>query len=193
MKKTLAGIRGSSPREFQKTGFSATGSKTLTVTRFPLDLVNSLRLSVAAIVGGDFAEALSSTSLLTAFMIAKTGVDLDVDVNTAVAVDVFRQVDPRLLAVEDKLDETMANITQLAHAMNMGLERIGETGKIVDVIEFSQAYLIADRVANLTTADTNETNVDVTQKRVLVARENIRKRTKAQRLIEVQREGRRLS
>jgi hypothetical protein len=158
-----------------------------------LTLVDRLRLSLAPAVGGEFAEALSSTSLITAFLIAKTGVELDVDANTAVAVDVFRQVDPRLLAVEDKLDETMRDVSRLAGAMKLSLKRIAETGDVADVLELAMAYLIADRVAGLTTTDTDETTVDVTQKKVLVARESIRKRARAQRTIERQRDGRRMA
>lgn len=53
-----------------------------------------------------------------------------------------------------------------------------------NVLEFAMAYLIADRVAGLTTTDTNEGNVDVTQKKVLVARERIRVHSEEQHLVE---------
>lgn len=192
VKQQLAQIKGSEPRTVQKTGFSTGDVETLTVTRFPQALVDRLRLSLAPSVGGEFAEALSSGALITAFLIAKTGVELDVDANTRVAVDVFRQVDPRLLAVENKLDEVMSDVSQLANAMKLSLNRVSETANVVDGMEFSVAYLIADRVAGLTTTDIDETNVDVAQKKVLTARENIRKRAKAQRTIEKQRDGRRM-
>lgn len=193
MRQALAGITVNEPRAFQKTGFSSGGVETTVVKRFPVPLVDRLRLSLAPAVGGEFAEALSAPALLTAFLIAKTGVELDVDPNTAVAVEIFRQVDPRLLAVENKIDEVMDDVSRLADAMKLGLQRIGDTGTVVDALEFSTAYLIADRVAGLTTTDTNETNVDVTQKKALTARENIRKRAKAQRTIERQRDGRRMA
>lgn len=192
VKQELAGIAGDKPRAFQKTGFSSGGVETVLVKRFPQPLVDRLRLSLAPVVGGEFAEAMSAPALITAFLIAKTGVELDVDANTAVAVDVFRQVDPRLLAVEDKIDYVMGGMTQLANSMDLSLRRIADTGNIADVLEFSMAYLVADRVAGLTTTDTNETNVDVAQKKVLVARESIRTRSKAQRKIEQEREGRRM-
>lgn len=188
----LAAIEGSAPRMFQKIGFSSGGVETVVIKPFPKPLVDRLRLTLASSVGGEFAEALSSVSLMTAFLMAKTGVELDVDANTAVAVDVFRQVDPRLLSVEDKIDEMRSNVSQLADAMKLSLNRIAETGSVADVLEFAMAYLIADRVAGLTTSDTDETNVDVTQKKVLVARETIRIRSKAHRKIEQQRDGRRL-
>jgi len=191
--ETLVGIRGSDPRMYEKTGFSAGGTEMLTVKRFPQVLIDRLRLTLAPVVGGEFAEALSAPALISAFLIAKTGVELDVDANTAVAVDVFRQVDPRLLAVEEKIDEVIIGVAQLANAMNLGLERIGQTGKIVEGVELSQAYLIADRVSGLTTSDVDETNVDVTQKKVLAARHNIRMKTRAQRVIDQQREGRRMA
>lgn len=193
LRQQLAGITASEPRAFQKTGFSAGGVETTVVKRFPVPLVDRLRLTLAPVVGGEFAEALSAPALITAFLVAKTGVELDVDPNTAVAVDIFRQVDPRLLAVEDKIDGMMDDVSRLADAMKLGLQRIGDTGNVVDALEFSTAYLIADRVAGLTTTDTNETNVDVTQKKALTARENIRKRAKAQRTIERQRDGRRMA
>jgi hypothetical protein len=193
VRQVLADIPGSSPRTFQKTGFSSGGVETLSVTRFPQPLVDRLRLALAPAVGGEFAEALSSAALITAFLIAKTGLELDVDANTSVAVDVFRQVDPRLLAIEEKMDETMSDVLKLADAMKLSLKRISDTAKVVDTLDFSMSYLIADRVAGLTTTDTDETNVDVAQKKVLVARERIQKRAKEQRQIERERAGRRLS
>jgi hypothetical protein len=193
VKKELAKIPGSEPRLFEKTGFSSGGVDTIVVKRFPQPLVDRLRLSLASVVGGDFAESLSAPALITAFLIAKTGVELDVDANTAVATDVFRQVDPRLLAVEEKIDEMTDDIGQLAQAMKISLNRISETANIADGLEFAMAYLIAERVAGLSTIDVDETNVDVTQKKVLVARESIRKRARAQRTVEKHREGRRKS
>ena len=191
--RELDGITGREPKTFQKTGFTAGDVETLTVKPFPVVLVDRLRLSLAPATGGAFAQALSAPAIITAFLIAKTGLELEVDANTAVAVDVFRQVDPRLLSVEDKLDEVLSDVGQLAAAMKSSLKRISETAVVVDGLEFSSAYLIADRVAGLTSAEVDETNVDVAQKKVLAARDTIRRGAKKQRDIERQRDGRRMA
>jgi hypothetical protein len=191
LREALSKIEGTTPKAFKRIGFSSgEDTETLTVTRFPQPAVDKLRLMLAPSVGGEFAEAISTPALITAFMLAKTGLDLDVDANTAIAANAFRGFDPRLSQVEDKIDDMMSDVAQLASAMKLSLKRVSDTGHVVDGLEFSMAYLVADRVAGLTTADTDETNVDVTQKKVLVARENIRTRAKAQRTIEKQRAGR---
>ncbi|MET0887109.1 MAG: hypothetical protein ABWX92_11730, partial [Mycetocola sp.] len=70
VKKELAGIAGSEPRMFEKTGFTSGGVDTIVVKRFPQPLVDRLRLSLAPVVGGEFAESLSAPALITAFLIA---------------------------------------------------------------------------------------------------------------------------
>lgn len=186
----LATSQGSSPRTYKRVGASYGKVSMTNVKRFPQPAVDRVRAMLALVAGGEFAESISAPSLLTAFIMANTGLELDVDENTAAAVDAFRENDPRMVDVEDKLDLALENINQLGRAMNIGLRRIGETGHIVDELEFGMAFLVADRVVRLATPETDETNVDIVQKKSLVVRERMRSQTKAQRTIEKQREER---
>ncbi|MFF2053677.1 hypothetical protein ACFVU2_18890 [Leifsonia sp. NPDC058194] len=192
-KMVLATTEGTSPRSFTRIGFSAgEGTPSLVLKRFPQPAIDKLRVLLAPSLGGEFAEQISAPALVTAFLVATIGVDLELDENTSAAADAFRTSDARIAGVEDRLDEVAENVAQLANAMKLSLNRIGETGNLVDNMEFAMAYLVADRVAGVTKPETTEVNVDVAQKKVLVARESIRKRAKAQRTIEKQRDGRRM-
>ncbi len=98
-----------------------------------------------------------------------------------------------MAGIEDCLDHVAENVEQLATAMWLSPNRIAETGTIADFLEFGMTYVIADRVAQVTTLDTNENNVDVAGKKVLVVRDRVRARAKAQRTIEKQQDGRRMA
>jgi hypothetical protein len=194
VKEVLAGTPGSRPLTFNRASFSfGDDVPSVLLKRFPQPIVDRLRLLIAPSVGGEFAEMISAQALITAFLVASLGVELDLDENTAAAAGVFRTTDARMSGVEDKVEQVLDNVGQLAHAMKVSLSRIADTGNIVDGLEFSMAYLIADRVAKLTETNVNEANVDVTQKKVLVARERIRKSSKEQRTIEKQQDGRRMT
>lgn len=190
LREQLAQFSGAQPVEYQKTGFSAGDVETVLVKRFPAPLVDRLRLSLAPSVGGTFAEQLSAPALITAFLIAKTGMELQVDPNTAVAVDVFRQTDPGLLSVERRLDEVLEKLAVESERSAKTLKGVREISDVTDGLENSVAYLVGDRVTRLSTTEVDETNVDVTQKKVLVVRDRIRERTKEQRKREQDREGR---
>lgn len=191
LQQILATTPGAEPRAFKRMGFSA-GDDTPVVLmkRFPQPLVDELRRMLAPALGGEFTEAMSAPALVTAFLAAKTGVELDLDENTAAAADTFRRFEPRLTAVEDRLEEVSAGLQRLADAMRLGLKRTAESGDVLDVLEYGLAYLITDRVAGVSTVDVDETTVDVTQKKVLRARETIRSRSRAHRTIERQKAGR---
>lgn len=186
----LASSEGTSPRTYKRVGASYGKVPMTNVKRFPQPAVDRVRAMLALVAGGEFAESISAPSLLTAFVMANTGLELDVDENTAAAVDAFRENDPRMVDVEDKLDLALENINQLGRAMNIGLRRIGETGHIVDELEFGVAFLVADRVVRLADPQTDETTVEIVQKKSLAVRDRLRSQTKAQRTIEKQREER---
>ncbi|MCY1718475.1 hypothetical protein OVA26_16185 [Microbacterium sp. SL62] len=181
----LATTVGTSPRPRNRAAFS-TGQDTPTVVvkPFPVPVIDRLRLLLAESLGGEFAESLSGPSIITAFIVAKTGMDLELDEGTRAAEQAFRGEDQRVTAMEDKIDLVLQNIDQLAQATRLGLKRVSEVGVTADSIDFAVAYLLTDRVAGLSTADVNESNVDVTQKKVLVARSQVRAAARAQRTIE---------
>ncbi|WP_143736579.1 hypothetical protein [Plantibacter flavus] len=184
---------GSQPRVFQRIGFSSGDVDVSQVGRFPQPLIDHLRASLAPSVGADFAQAISSTALLTAFISAKTGFVLEVDPNTAVAIDVFRQVDPRLLSVEDRMEAMASDMALMSTQLLKHVEQAKASTQIIEALEYSNAYIIADRVAGISTNDTDEHTVDVTQKRVVIARDTIRKSAAGHRKIERERSGRRMA
>lgn len=191
VKKVLAETTGSEPRVFRRTAFSAgDGIDELTLTRFPRVAVDRLRLLLAPTLGGEFSESMSAPALVTAFLVAYAGVELDLDENTTAAADAFRRSDSRVSTIEDKIDLTLDRLLEVAAIAQRSDERSRQTAGVVDALDFGVSFLVTDRVAGLTTADMNETNVDVTSKKVLVARDTIRARTKQQRTIEKQRDGR---
>ncbi|WP_311245446.1 MULTISPECIES: hypothetical protein [unclassified Microbacterium] len=186
-------VTGSSPLEFKKLpggAFYGKDAKLTTVKRIPAATVDRLRMLLADVTGGDFAAQISAPALMTAFIAAKAGMDFELDENTQAAMEAFRSTDQRVSAVEEKVDQVLQHIDQLAHATHQSLKRAAETGKTVDVLDFSMSYLIADRVAHLTTPDIDETNVNVTQKKVLSTRSRIREQSASQRKIEQERNER---
>ena len=191
LQQVLATTEGTAPRAFKRIAFSS-GEDTpeTNVARVPQPLIDHLRRMLAPSLGGTFAESISAPALLTAFLTVKAGITLQLDDNTAAAADAFRQFEPRLAAVEDRVEEVSAGLQQLADAIRLGLKRTAESGDVLDVLEYGLAYLITDRVAGVSTVDVDETSVDVTQKKVLRARETIRSRSRAHRTIERQKAGR---
>lgn len=186
----LASSPGTSPRTYKRIGAAYGDVPISNVKRFPQPAIDKVRAMLSRVAGGEFAEAISAPALLTAFIMASTGLELDVDENTAAAADAFRETDPRMVDVENKLDAALENIDQLGRAMSIGLRRIGDTGKIVDGLEFGVGFLIADRVVRLATPETDENTVDIVQKKSLVVRDRLKAQSKAQRTIEKQREER---
>lgn len=190
-KSTPRSTAGSQPVVFQRVGFSAgAGIESLTVTRFPQVIVDELRLRLATGTGEVFADAISATGLLTAALSASLGVELDLDENTAAAAEIFRAEDPRMAGVEDRVDSILEGIDSLARVLQRTSERAASTAQVVDAVDYGVAYLIADRVSQITTAETTEQTVDVTQPKVLVARERVKSAAKKHRNIEQQKEGR---
>ncbi len=188
----LLAIEGTDPKAFKRgVGFSYDkGVKDTTVTRFPQPIIDKLRLQLAASTSGAFAEAISAPALITAFLVANLGIEFNVDENTAAAIDGFRTTDPRLLGIEEKLELALASIDRVAATSRVAVARATTAANAAETVEYATAYLVADRVAGLSTSDVNETNVDVTQPKALTVRDAIRSRSKAQRTIEKNREER---
>lgn len=187
----LARTKGTSPRPYTRIAFSAGDDvESLSVTRFPQPLVDKLRLVLAQSLGGEFAEGVSATTLLTGYMVAQLGVRLDLDENTRAAVEGFRHVETRLSAVEDRMDVLLESIDRLAGAQKYVIKRVTDTGKTVDALDLAAAYLVTDRVAGLSTSEVDETNIVVTQKKVLSTRTRIHEQAATQKKFEQDRNER---
>lgn len=190
VKKVLSETVGTEPRVFKRVAFSAGDGDEIRLTRFPAAAIDRVRLLLAPSLGGEFAENMSATALVTAFLVAYAGVELELDENTTVAADALRRSDAHVAAVEDRMEQAMDRILEVAAIAKRIDERTAQTATVVDAVDFGVSFLVTDRVAGVSTADMNETNVDVTSRKVITARNTIRIKTKEQRMIEKQRDGR---
>lgn len=157
---------------------------------FPKALIEALRELLKGPLGDVPARELSQNSVVTAFVIAALGVEFSADDSTMDAVAAFKANDPRTQAIEQRtavLLEQQITATGMLKAL---LARVGEVTETAAVLEMGQAYALAERTAQLDTSATVPENIDVTQKRVVAARENIRKRVKTHRQDEKIRSGR---
>lgn len=158
--------------------------------QFPRALIEQMRVLLTPHLGAEFARDISQNSIVTALAIAALGVDFKTDENTALAVQAFRANDPRT----ELLEQRTAKIQQSQDRFEGVLKNLVEkTGTLLDTaaaVELATAYSLAERTAHLVTDGVMPETIDVTQKRVLAARENIRKRTKAQTQLEKEKAGR---
>lgn len=159
---------------------------------FPRVLIEQMREVLRPRLGEEFARDLSQFSLVTAFVIAAMGVDLTTDEYTKEAVKAFRANDPRTDAIEKRTALMLEQQTRFEGMLKAVLARVGEVTETAAALEIGQAYALAERTAQLdsATASALPENLDVTQKRVIATRDNIRKRVKAQRQDEKIRAGR---
>lgn len=190
---SLSEFGGSAPVAYKRVGFSPGADvQTVVVKPFPQPLVDKLRLLLAERAGGEFATEISNGALLTAYLMATIGVDLDADENTMAAAEAFRWSETRVAGIEDRVDAIADDLTTALGDIGRVLKHVRQTAAVTESIEFSTAYLVTDRVAGLSTAETDETNVDITHRKVLTARDTIRRGAHEQTKIEREREGRNL-
>lgn len=181
------------PAVFVKTGFSygdGTGGGSQ-VRIFPKELNDKLRDDLTQWLGEDFSSQLSLPALITAFTVARLGITVELDVNTELATQAFREMEPKLSVVEDRTADIQADIVRMAAVMEGMHKKMTAINTSTDAIEFSQAYLIADRISLLPTQGVTEDTVDVTQPRVVRAKDRIRTSVKSHQTVEKHREGRR--
>lgn len=158
--------------------------------QFPRTLIDQMRRILAVQVSEEFARDISQVSIVTAFVMASMDATITTDDVTAHAVKAFRAVDPRTDAIDQRTVAILEQQTKQAGMLKAVLARLGEVTETAAVLEVGQAYALAERTAQLDTAGVLPETLDVTQKRVLLARDNIRKRVKAQRQDERIRDGR---
>jgi hypothetical protein len=157
---------------------------------FPKALIEILRELLKVPLGEVPARELSQNSVVTAFVIAALGVEFRADDSTMDAVEAFKANDPRTQAIEKRTATLLEQQTTSAGMLKAILARLGEVTETTAVLEMGQAYALAERTAQLDTAGTVPENIDVAQKRVVAARDNIRRRVKDQRQDEKIRAGR---
>ncbi len=187
---TLGDVVGTRSVPYVKRKYKAGDPSEVVAVKPPLVLMQHLRQSLEATAGSEFAEGISAASLLTAFLLAKTGLQMDVDENTEIAANIFREVDPRLLSIENKIDEVLSRANRIDEVNARAAQRQKVTGEVIDGMEFALSYLLFDRTIGVDTLGITPENFNVVHSDVLTIRERVRKRTREQRQIEIDRERR---
>lgn len=165
----------------RKGGGLAFDGPSVNLKYFPRVLIEEMREMLKPHLGEDFARDLSQFSLVTAFVIAAMGVELTTDKYTKEAVRAFRATDPRTDAIDKRTALLLEQQTKSEGMLKAVLAKLGDVTETTAVLEMGQAYALAERTAQLDTAGTLPENIDVAQKRVVAARDNIRRRVKTQR------------
>lgn len=158
--------------------------------QFPRILIDQMRDILGVQVGAAFARDISQVSIVTAFVMASMGTEIATDEITAHAAQAFRQADPRTDAIDRRTEALLEQQTKTQSMLKKVLAQLDRVVETADVLEMGQAYALAERTAQLDTSGTTPETIDVTQKRAIASRDNIRRRVAAQRRDEKARAGR---
>lgn len=148
---------------------------------FPRALVEEMRDLLRPSLGEDFARDLSQFSLVTAFVIAAMGADIVTDEFTAHAVEAFRAADPRTDAIDKRTELLLDGQSKQDETLKKVMKKLGSLDETLAAVEMAQAYALAERTAQLDTAGATPETIEVTQKRAVASRDNIRKKVAALR------------
>lgn len=149
--------------------------------QFPRTLIDQMRESLSTQTGETFARDISQVSIVTAFVMAAMGADIATDDVTAHAAQSFRAVDPRTDAIDKRTELLLEAQEKQGETLRKVMKRLGTMEDTLAVIEQGQAYALAERTAQLDTAGATPETIEVTQKRAVASRNNIRKKVTALR------------
>lgn len=141
-------------------------------------------------LGEAFARDISQVSIVSAFVMAAMGTEIITDESTAHAVKAFRENNPKTDAIDKRTASLLEQQSRLEESMKKLATLMGEVADTTTILEMGQAYALAERTAFLDTEGVLPETIDVTQKRAVASRDNIRKRVKAQQREEKIRAGR---
>lgn len=158
--------------------------------QFPRVMIDQMREILRPQLGEAFARDISQVSIVTAFVMAAMGTEITTDEITDHAVQAFRANDPKTDAIEKRTAVLLEQQTKVEGVMKKVFEKLTEVADMSAVLEMGQAYALAERTAHLDTDGVLPETIDVTQKRAVASRDNIRKRVKAQQRDEKIRAGR---
>lgn len=158
--------------------------------QFPRVLIDQMREILQPRLGAVFARDLSQVSIVTAFVMASMGTEIKTDESTAEAVRAFRENDPKTDAIEKRTALLLEQQAKLQEDLKKVATKLGEVVTTTTILEVGQAYAIAERTAQLDTHGLSPENLDITQKRAIASRDNIRRRVSAQQQEEKTRAGR---
>jgi hypothetical protein len=113
----------------------------------------------------------SQDRLVVGYLTATLGLPADeLDAKTQEVVLAFRKEDP-MLAMMGLFEAALNKQSNLLERMN---EAAGSTRMTSDVIELGLAYLLAERTGTLDTIHSTPENLDMTQRKVIGARDRAR-------------------
>lgn len=158
--------------------------------QFPRILIDQMREILSPRLGATFARDISQVSIVTAFVMAGMGAEIATDEITAHAVRAFREADPRTDAIDKRTVLLLEQQAKSEATLKKVLAKLGDVVDTAGVLEMGQAYALAERTAQLDTAGALPESLDVTQKRVVATRDNVRRRVASLQKDEKTRAGR---
>jgi hypothetical protein len=182
--------QGEHPVVPRKNGSLSFEGENAYLKQFPRILIDQMREILAPRLGDAFARDISQVSIVAAFVMAAMGTEIITDESTAHAVKAFRENDPKTDAIEKRTVALLEQQTKVEAVLKKLFVVVGEVSDTTAVLEMGQAYALAERTALLDTDGVLPETIDITQKRAVASRENIRKRVKRLRDEEKIRAGR---
>lgn len=158
--------------------------------QFPRILIDQMRELLKPQLGDVFARDVSQVSIVTAFVMAFMGADFATDEHTEQAMRAFRANDPKADVIEKRTAALLEQQTKTDALLKKIAAQLGDVADTSAVLEMGQAYALAERTALLNTTGVLPESIDVTQKRAVASRDNIRTRVKKLQSEEKVRNGR---
>lgn len=192
---------GGPPTELPNTGFRLHSEKASPqIRQIPQVIEQAMRaavsraardeLDVTEQVAAKFAKDLSLGSLVTAALLAQFDVEATSDPGTALASELFRRRDPFLGTLHDRLETAERRSINQGTQMAKALEQLGESQKTQGVVEQMLSYLLAERMENLNEGKYLVSELPITHKSAIEARDVARAATAKRQQLEKDREGR---
>lgn len=164
--------------------------RSVTFKKFPVALVDSLKSSLAAHLGAEEAGALGAQAIVTAFVSAKTGLDVGLDASSKRAAEVFAANDPGMLGVMEETHGLRDDFNELVTRLGPMITRVREMSVAMEAVELSNAFLIADKYDVITPPSARSHEIDMQDPRVQAARDRIASEAADQRRLRQEREHR---
>lgn len=181
----VIGVPVTAPLDFKEleyvssTRFEAMGvDKFISLKTFPSEIIEALRESLRPL-GQEFAREISAISLVTAFVSAHLGIRMKFDENTEEAMRGFKQINPNLTGVEDRIDALTKTMTKMISAQRRTRESIEESRVDILAIAMAQSWHLADYISPAQGLEVvNANSLELDTPRVVQTLENMRKYSK---------------
>lgn len=189
-KPWLASV-GSQPMSYEReVHFNHEGETTI-LKKMSRPMIDQLRIKMATITGGDFADRISGASLITAFTAVKLGFPMEADENTAKAMRAFEMMEPRLDAIEEHAAEISRDIVMMADQMTKMNKKMLIMERSTRAIELVQSYAFTDRVlGGVDGANSTAESIRLNAPQAQQTRTELRREAESVIKLEQEREGR---